>query len=346
MAGVKTEKVKQQIVRYIRDTKMKRGDRLPPQDFFRKEFKCGMATVNAAINKLKADRVLQVRDKVGVFVLSPNADGHAGYIVGITTRWVQETPYYSSMLGALQRCLIKKGCQVNIFCYDEAKQENLNQTTFPLNDFPGLTRSIEANEIEGLIHLDDFPEEAYGFIDSHGIPAVFVGSQGGNAKNGLFYDQEGLLSDICRKLKKLNSKNPALCLPEAMRPHFEPLFKKLTAGAGTVYSGSGLKDGNRIAEEMLARESGKAHDHIIYLDDIIAQKVTSIFALKMAPDKCPRAIIMRGLQLLLSFPAIDPVFYNINLIEAAEQASDILLKAMNTKSKKVGRIYYKIKEGK
>ena len=46
MTERKTEQAKSLLVRYIRDQQMKRGDRLPPQDFLRKTFKFGTATIS------------------------------------------------------------------------------------------------------------------------------------------------------------------------------------------------------------------------------------------------------------------------------------------------------------
>ena len=69
MAGVKTGLVKQALVRYIRERELRRGDRLPPQGTLRKSLGFGTATIAAAIHELKEDQVLEVRDKIGVFVV-------------------------------------------------------------------------------------------------------------------------------------------------------------------------------------------------------------------------------------------------------------------------------------
>ena len=119
MTERKTEQAKSLLVRYIRDQQMKRGDRLPPQDFLRKTFKFGTATISAAINELKDDGVLEVRDKVGVFVIDPNADGHAGRTIGITMRHAENSLYYSCILTALQMRLVEEGCMIRLFRYQK-----------------------------------------------------------------------------------------------------------------------------------------------------------------------------------------------------------------------------------
>ena len=68
MTERKTERAKQLLVRYIRDRQLKNGDKLPPQNELRRIFRYGAATICSAVNALRDDGVLEVRDKVGVFV--------------------------------------------------------------------------------------------------------------------------------------------------------------------------------------------------------------------------------------------------------------------------------------
>ena len=103
MAGIKTEMAKQAIVRYIRENGVKPGEKLPSQDALRKVLGFGGATIGAAINELKDDGVLDVRDKIGVYLIDPNMDGHAGRVIGITARYVEASPYYCCLLGDLGR---------------------------------------------------------------------------------------------------------------------------------------------------------------------------------------------------------------------------------------------------
>ena len=103
MTERKTERAKQLLVRYIRDRQMTTGDKLPPQNELRRIFHYGAATVSSAINALKQDGVLEVRDKVGVFVADPEAGGHAGRVIGITMLYGENNFYYSCLLASLQQ---------------------------------------------------------------------------------------------------------------------------------------------------------------------------------------------------------------------------------------------------
>ncbi len=337
----KTEQAKQLLVRYIRDHQLKTGDRLPPQDFLRKTFNVGTATIGTAINELKHDGVLEVRDKIGVFVIDPNADGHAGRQIGITARHVEESPYYSCMLCTLQMKLIRKGCYVRIFCYQHSRNKNFFQ--FDIDDYPGLKRSIENKELDGIIHLDSFKDKALKFIHKHEIPLIFVGSEG-PSPDGLFYDQKSLLLDICRKLEKFQPRRPALYSSGGIDQYLNPIFMELTGNRGQVYSGRTLEDGKRIADEIIALPEDRRPDWIIYMDDILAQKITSELALHLPADKLPRAVILRNKQLMISYAVPEPIFYDIDMTEVGDIASEMLMDAMKTGNPNPGKMYYRLRE--
>ncbi len=344
MTERKTEQAKSLLVRYIRDQQMKRGDRLPPQDFLRKTFKFGTATISAAINELKDDGVLEVRDKVGVFVIDPNADGHAGRTIGITMRHAENSLYYSCILTALQMRLVEEGCMIRLFRYQ--KETERKGIFFQIDDFPGLRRSLENQELQGLIHLDDFSMQSLKFIRSKKVPLVFVGSLGGIAPNGVVYDQARTMREIGIRLKRENPRRPALiCQPSVLKcvqDHFQEAFghdKK-------IYAGSSIPDAEKIADEILRMPDRERHDWIIYMDDILALAVTSRLAVSLPPEKLPRAVIMRNLQFQMRYPAKDPIFYDSNLSEFASIGVSLLMGAMKEGKLDAGKVYYHQTESK
>ena len=337
----KTEQVKQLIVRYIRDKNMKRGSKLPSQDFFRRRFKCGTATVSAAISDLKNDKVLEVRDKVGVFIIDPNADGHSGRTVGITTRHISEVPYYSTLLCCLQKNLILAGCKVHIFCYAGKVQDS---SIFSVNDFPGLKRSIENNIIDGLIHLDSFFDSSLAIFRKHNIPLLFVGSIEG-AKNGLFYDIENALKEIYRKLQIMNVKRTSLFATTVIRKYVEPLLLEITKDHGAMYSACTLEESAKVARDIIAQPRDKRPEYIIYTDDVLAQKIIAEFAINLPNDELPGAIIMRSKQLMQCFAVKDPIFFDIDLEAVAKQATNILLDAIKKENPDIGHVLYTLAEG-
>ncbi len=340
-AESKTEQAKQLLVRYIRDQKLECGDRLPPQDFLRQKFNVGTATMGKAIGELKQDGVLEVRDKIGVFVIDPNADGHAGRLIGITARHVEDSPYYSCLLCALQMKLLREGCHTQIYCCDNTHDKN--DFNFDVDDFPGLKRSIESGELDGIIHLDDFKDKALKFIRNHRIPLIFVGSEK-ISPNGVFFDQKMMLPEIYRKLEKYHPKRPALYCTQGVDQHLKPVFRELTGNKGLVYSGRILEDGQKIALQLLSLPETERPDWIIYMDDILAQKITSELALHLPVEKLPRAVILRNKQLMISYPVLKPIFYNIDLTEVAAIAVNLLLDAMKSNNLDAGKHNYHLTE--
>ena len=342
MVEKKAEQAKSLLVRYIRDQKMERGDRLPPQNFLRKTFQFGTATISAAINELKNDGVLEVRDKGGVFVIDPNADGHTGRTIGITMRHAENNLYYCCILTALQMQLVKESCLIRLFrCQKKTERTSI---FFQINDFPGLRRSIENQEIQGLIHLDDFTLSSLNFIRHKKLPLVFVGNLGGIAPNGVFYDQERTICEIGVRLQRENPQRPALvCQPslfKCVQNHFYEAF----GNDKKIYKGSRVQEAEKIAEEILCMPDKKRHDWIIYMDDIMALAITSKLAISLPPEKLPRAVIIRNLQFQMRYPVRNPIFFDNNLNEFATIGVSLLMNAMKDGKLDAGKVLYHQRE--
>ncbi|MFA6816558.1 MAG: GntR family transcriptional regulator [Lentisphaeria bacterium] len=340
MGTLKTDIIKQLIVRYIRDTNMHKGDALPSQDFFRRFFKCGMTTVSAAINDLKNDGVLQVYDKVGVFVIDPNVDGHAGRVIGITAKYVEGSPYYSSLLGALQMNLIRKGCQTQIFCCND---KNKNSFSFSIDDFSGLRRCIKSNELDAVMHLDDFKSSMFNLLEKKKIPVFFVGNIG-ISPDGLFYDQQSMLHDMCLKLREIGAKRPGLYIQSPIKKYLEGIFIEETNSKGIIYSDNSTSGCESVARELIAMNDAERPDAMIYMDDIHAQQIICILVQHLPYDKIPRSIILRNRQLMLSYPVSDPIFYSIDLVEVATKAVELLLNTLKNENLHAGHNFYALQE--
>ncbi len=342
MADSKMEQTKQLLVRFIRDNRLKKGDKLPGQAFLRKTFDCGSVTVLSAIHALRNDGVLEVRDKVGVYVIDPNADGHAGRVVGITARHVEGSPYYSTLLGALQMRLVREGCRVNIFGY--SSRESDNPFDFTLDDFPGLRRSIEDGEIHGMIHLDDFKKPALDFLRRRKIPTLFCGSTG-ISPDGVFLNQEDVLRKMYLEASAAGCGRIGLQLPGAIRKYLEPLFLELGGKPDSVFPVCTAEDGRQLAERVIAMPASKRPDALLCFDDIVAQWMFGTLVLALPKNALPRAWVVRNRQLMMCFPLPDVIFYDIDLLAFAGLAAETLLDAMKNNAVGIGRISYNIGAG-
>ncbi len=347
MAGIKTEMAKQAIVRYIRENGVKPGEKLPSQDTLRKVLGFGGATIGAAINELKDDGVLDVRDKIGVYLIDPNMDGHAGRVIGITARYVEASPYYCCLLGALQMRLISEGCSVHIFCFTKkGVGKDLSAKAgfiYDIDDYPGLRRMIENNSLDGLIHLDDFTEKSLRLISKKKIPALFVGALD-KSPNSLTYHYTEILRDMCKRADSLGFRRPALICQTSTQDILAPLFHELTSGKSPVYSGTTIKDAELAAEQIIAAPSASRPDVILYFDDVMAQFIAAKLVLNLPLKQLPAGIILRNIQLKMNYPIPQAVYLNIDLTEVASEASEILLQSIKSQNPYIGRHYYKVKE--
>ncbi len=333
------EQAKQIIVRFIHDNGLKAGDKLPSQEFFRQHIKCGTATVSAALNELKNDEVLEIRNKVGVFVIDPNADGHAGRTIGITAKLVEDAPYYSSLLGALQMQLISEGCKVHIFCNQNVKNTPTN--FYSLKDFPGLKRMIDNNELEGIIHLDDFTDESLKKIHKAKIPALFVGAVG-HSPDSVTYNPLEIIKSMCKLLPKLNVKKPALVTPAPVSQAYTEIFHQEAGNQAMVFKVNNAKDSSLIYNKLIKMSDSERPDMILYLDDVYALDITCKLALNIPVGKLPGAMILRSPQLMMNYPVQNPVFFDLDLTKFARQTASELLNAMKNNSTNIGKVYYSV----
>ncbi len=341
MAEQKTEHVKRMIVRYIREKQLKSGERLPSQDFFRRQFSCGTTTVRAAIDELKNDGVLDVRDKIGVFVIDPNADGHAASVIGICAIY-SDTPYYCCLLCALQSHLNRLGCMAHLFFRYKPEPRD-DMLYHDVSDYPGLARSVEGKILDGIIHLDDFNDRSLRFLAKAGIPTLSACGLP-LSENSVSYDLSDILRRMCVRLKKMNVKRPALVSVKATENHIDPLFLECTVGKGIILSNDAFTNGNLFVKKYMALPEEKRPDLILYLDDILAQSITSQLVFLLPHEKLPGAMILRSRQLRSTFAVQNPVFFNMDLDSFAGLVVSTLMKNVKTGNIRIGRVRYRPEE--
>lgn len=338
MTERKTERAKQLLVRYIRDRLMTTGDKLPPQNELRRIFHYGAATISSAITALKLDGVLEVRDKVGVFVADPEAGGHAGRVIGITMLHGENNFYYSCLLASLQIHLVENGCTTRLFrCLRKGKNERILWET---DDFPGLRRSIENNEIQGLIHLDDFSHAALDFIKSKKLPLIFVGSRGGIAENGVFFDHNRIVKEACKMLKQKQAQRPALICQSSIRQEVEAVFRENFGSAAPVFIKCTPEDDQNIAGMVLAIPENERPDWLICLDDFAALHLCSGLARNLGPENMPGAFIMYNRASGMHYPLSKLICCNNDLCKFAAIGVDLLMKAMMSGRQDTGAVFY------
>jgi DNA-binding LacI/PurR family transcriptional regulator len=338
MAERKTQQAKQLLIRYIKDKNLKSGDKLPPQNQLREIFNYGATTICAAINELKNDGVLEVRDKVGVFLANPQAGGHAGRIIGITMTKGENNFYYSCLLSSLQMHLVENSCMVKLFrCVNQEKHDSI---LYEIDDFPGLRRSIENKELQGLIHLDDFSHIALEYIQSNKLPLIFVGSKGGIAQNGVFFDHKNIIKEACKILKEKQVQRPILICPQCIENEVKDIFYQNYPSNAKIFFCNDVEDDSKIVNKILLMEENNRPDWLICLDDISALHVINTLAKNIAPKKMPGAFIMYNLASRINYPIRQLVCCNNNLHQFAEIGVNLLMKTMMSEKANTGEVFY------
>jgi len=338
MAERKTERAKQLLIRYIRDRQMKNGAKLPPQNELRRIFHYGATTICSAVNALREDGVLEVRDKVGVFVIDPDAGGHAGRVVGITMLTGENNFYYSCLLTSLQMHLVENGCTVRLF--RSSRKAKNGDFLFEIDDFPGLRRSVESEEIQGLIHLDDFSHAAIEFIRKKKLPLVFVGSPGGIAEDGVFFDYKKIISEACRMLKRSHARRPALFCQATVRPEVEHVFRENFGGASRIFSCKTFADEQRVIREILAMPECERPDWLICLEDLFALALACTLARHLTPEKMPGAFVMFDRAAQIHYPLSKLICCDNDLHQFAALGVESLMKAMMSGKQDIGAVFY------
>ena len=85
--GRKMKLARKELLRYIFDAQLKVGDKLPSQAALVGSMGLSSSTIIRAVNSLKDEGVLEVRDKVGVFLRDDHLVGKSGRTVaGLTQR--------------------------------------------------------------------------------------------------------------------------------------------------------------------------------------------------------------------------------------------------------------------
>ncbi len=338
----KTTQAKLQLVRYIRDRKLAPGAKLPSQDFFRRQFRFGTATITAAIRELKDDGVLEVRDKVGVFVIDPNADGHAGRVIGLTAYSRDISAYYGSLLCFLQMELVKYGCRAEIFCCDRPGR----RSEFKVTDFPGLRRWIERGELAGVISLDTFAGEAYDYFREKDIPALLVGSLS-TVANAVFIDDISVLRRALARMAESGARRTALVLPQGLQifahEQIQALCDEFGIPADRVFSGLAA-DGAAIARKFLRQSAAERPDAWIALDDVMAGALASALALQLPAAELPAAAVLCNRNTGFSFPVPRLYRYEIQLELLAAMGVRLLLDRITKVTAESRQLWYEPRE--
>ena len=304
MGGIKTLLAKQALVRYIREGNLKAGTQLPSQEELRQRFGFGTATIAAALHELHNDKVIEVRDKIGAFVLNPATDGHAGRIIGLASNALAVSVFRSCLSNLLQIRLADRGWQMlSFFCMEPVLNGQLEHS-----EFAGLHRTVEQKGIEALITLGDLSPESLNYFAAKKLPVVFVGSLETNTAR-VIIDMTAFLNAGLNKLADAGIRRPAILISEALREQLTPHFKNAL---------------RRVARQLLAQPEAQRPDGVVAFDDTLASSFTAELFRARHSRYHPRMAILRNLQNPMDFATDDPFCFAVDLNELAGLTVELL----------------------
>jgi len=316
----KVEYARDAMVTWIHDRDLRAGDRLPSYSRLRAEFGLGSQTIAAAVGSLCELGVLEVRDKVGIFVKNP-AGGHlAGRTVAVAVRRLVGSSYAALLAGFIQKLLSERNCRCLTF-YQNSDPELVPRPE--LAEFPGLEQAAAEHRFDGIITLCPFSDAALRQLGLCGIKCCFIGDDDHRTMPyGAFIDVRAFILDAKRELEARNCRRIVQFFAS---PEQEARRRRLLPGAvGCSYDG-----GAAIARKFLALPESERPDGIVSDDDtIVSGFLAELVSGRNGTGGEPYLPIIATIvheEIGERYPSKRMLLYSLNMEEYARMAVDLLL---------------------
>ena len=256
----KVEFARDVIVTWIHDRGLKVGDRLPSYSQLRAEFGLGSQTIAAALGSLCEQGMLEVRDKVGIFVKNPTGGHLAGRTVAVAVRRLVGSSYAALLAGFIQKLLSEYNCRCLTF-YQVSDPELVPRPD--LSEFPGLEQAAAEHRFDGIITLCPFSEVALRRLNNCGMKCCFIGDDDHNVMPyGVLIEARKFIS---MAKDELESRGCRRVVQFFASPAQEELRRNLLPGeVGCSYDG-----GAAIARKFMSLPPANRPDGIVSDDDTI-----------------------------------------------------------------------------
>lgn len=326
------------LVSYIYDKGLKPGDRLPSYATLREVLGLGSQTIAEAISTLEESDVLEVRNKVGIFVKNP-AGGHlAGRTIAVAVRPLDGSAYAATLASFIQKLLSEHNCQCLTFYRNSKFTSNVEAN---LEDFTGLEQVIREKECDGLISLCPLSKETQKFLDKLGIVSCFIGDDDeNNMDNCVLIEVQHFITEATNALKYGGCKNIAqICVSQEQ-------LKKRQCGLNSLI-GSSYNGGAKIADELLDLDSSLRPDGLVSDDDTVVNGLLARLIERQLPEVkyLPLIATIVHKELEEIYPSNKMVLFEQSIEEYAKCAVSLLLSILQGKEneKNSNRIVYRFK---
>jgi DNA-binding LacI/PurR family transcriptional regulator len=317
----KVEFARDAIVTWIHDRNLAPGDRLPPYSQLREELGLGSQTIAAAVGSLCEVDVLEVRDKVGIFVKNPEGGHLAGRTVAVAVRRLVGSSYAAMLAGFIQKLLNERNCRCLTF-YQQSDPEL--EPRPGLGEFPGLEQAAAEHRFDGMISLCPFSDNALQRLDDCGVKYCFIGDDDHpDSPFSVLIDVQGFINGARRKLEQSGCRRIVqFCASPIQAERRRHLLETVT---GCSYDG-----GAAIARAFLAQPPEKRPDGIVSDDDtIVSGFLAELVSHRSAGGAyLPLVATIIHEEIGERYPSPRMILYSQNVEEYANLAVGLLIKMM------------------
>lgn len=345
--GRKTEFTRKALIRYILDRGLKRGDRLPSQAELVQIIGTSSSTVIRAVNSLSDDGILEVRDKVGVFLRTNHLLGKVARTVALLTQCAVSdiSPYYAGLALTLIRRLQQIGCQTLIFPWRRELGNDPGNRSH--HEFPGLHDAVVDGVIDVVFDFTGWNGDDY--FAKYNIPLLTLGPIRASA-NSIVID----MADFCRRavavlvrqgVRRLRVVSPHEIVSGLLQPIMDEVCRQhaLDRAHCRLLTAKDVKQGRELAREFVGMKSDERPEGVVFMDEFFGLDFLNGMAVLRdeAAAYRPQVIMAYDPGLQLSYPSDGIFFFEKRVQEIADLTVDsILALAKNNESNLVRHYRY------
>ncbi|MBR7104605.1 MAG: GntR family transcriptional regulator [Lentisphaeria bacterium] len=331
----KVEFARDALVTLIHDRKMVSGDRLPAYSVLRENLGLGSQTIAGAVNLLSDAGVLEVRNKVGIFVKDPDGGLLTGRTIAVAVRPIEGSAYGATLCAFIQKQLSERNCR----CLTFFRSSHVSGKA-ELSEFPGLEQAVQEHSCDGVITLCPFSEKALSVMGKQGIRCCFIGDDDRETGDlGVVIDVARFLEDAREELQRSGCRRiiQLAVSPEQLSSRSQSRIPGLI---GVSYEG-----GAAIARQLLALPETERPDGIISDDDILVSGFLSELFASQLPDirYLPMIATIVHRELGERYPSGRMLLYRQDIEEYSGLAVNLLLSALRGKEIADPRVVYRFK---
>ena len=332
----KVEFARDALVTLIHDRNLQSGDRLPTYTALRNELGLGSQTIAGAVGLLCEAGVLEVRDKVGIFVKNPAGGLLAGRTIAVAVRELEGSAYAATLAAFIQRFLNEQNCR----CLTFYRRAGARGERPGIEEFPGLGQTLSEHRCDGVLTLCPFSDTSLNQITRLGIPCCFIGDDDQHfihfgvvieVRRFLNEAAELLKNEGCTKIVQLAISQQQLALRSGCG---------LPGLVGMSYSG-----GAAIAKELLELPASQRPDGVISDDDTVVSGLLAELIRRQYPKitYMPRIATIIHRELGEKYPSDRMILFEQSIGEYASMAVSLLLEQLRGEDIEKKRIVYRFK---